>query len=96
VEIVDLLPRGRPERHHATVAYRSGLLIKWFADPKSELASPAVLVDSPPGRNAIPLGIAADAALHAERRQRCVVERNGFAQVVRAEVDVSEHTAPYL
>src|ERR1700677_5170928 len=74
MEVVDSFPRARTECDHASVANRSRLLIKWFADPESEFTGSAGLVYSPASRNAIPVGITGDAALHTERRQRCAVE----------------------
>jgi hypothetical protein len=62
MEIVNRLPGAPAERNHAAVACGGRLLIKWLSNPKGELASAVILVDSPSGGDAIPIRIAGDAA----------------------------------
>src|SRR5882762_744503 len=53
MEVADRLPRARAECHHATAAHGSRLLIKWFANPESELASSAIFVYSSSSENTV-------------------------------------------
>src|SRR5215472_6928018 len=93
MEVIDRLPRTCAECHHTAVTNRSRFLIKRFADPESELASSPVLIDSPTGRNTIPLGIVSDTTRHVERRQRRVVEGDRPGEIIGAKVDVTQHRA---
>src|ERR1700678_756919 len=87
-----LFPSGaRAERDHAAIARCGRLVIKWLPNPKGEFADAVVLVDSPSGRDAIPIGVARDATFHAERRQRRGVERDGSLQIIGPKIDVTQH-----
>ena len=93
VEIVDLFPRAGSEGHHGSVGGSRLLLIEWFADRECELAGAVLFVDPPARGDAVPLGVADDAALHAKRRLGRIVESSGALEIIGAEVDVGEHGA---
>ncbi len=84
------------EGHHGSVAARSRLLIERFSNPEREFAGAIFFVDPPACGDAIPLGIAGDAALHAKRRQHRIVESSGTLKIIGAKVDVGVHRAFFV
>jgi hypothetical protein len=94
MELVDLGSRPRAERNHIAISYSGRLLVKRFPHPESQLPRAAVVINSPPGSNPIPLRIASEAPSHIQRPQHSVIELNRPLEIIRPEIHVAQHGSP--